>query len=635
MSMPEPPIPPDLLKRALALAETMLPPSSRLPGANETTVRTALKVLSDWGGKEAKSLSRLLTAFDAAAFIAKRKRFAQLSPAEREDLLHRWEKRRWLGLPVLAASFLFKAAHFDTPEVYAALGATYAKGGPAEPARWLQQVRNAARLGPEEEAECDVVVIGTGAGGAVVGYELAARGYAVIFVEEGLLYRRDAFNGRVHDAHRRFYRDRGSIVAVGNCIIPVLMGRLVGGSTAINTGTCFRTPDWVLERWCEELGTDAFSPAAMRPHFEAVERQLQVAPSLTHVLGGPAKILARGCDVLGWHHFPLQRNAPACDGQAVCDFGCPSDARRSTNIAYIPPALNRGAVLFTGMKAERLLIEGGRTVGLIAKGDRGRVRLRVRARAVVLAGGAIPTPLFLLRQGICNGSGMVGRNLSLHPATVVSALFDEPVRSFEAAPQGYACDQFQREGILILGASAPPSLGAMLIALTGRPLMDVMDQYDSLASFGVMAHDEGRGRVRLLAGERKLITYRLTRGDVVRLHRGMSRLAEIYFAAGAKRVLPLLFKYPELRSRDQLKAFESIALKPWELFLTSFHPLGTCRMSADAKRGVVDFDHQAHELSGLFIVDGSTMPGPPGVNPQETIMAMAHRAAATIAERLA
>ncbi|MCC6551391.1 MAG: GMC family oxidoreductase [Polyangiaceae bacterium] len=620
-------------ERAAALAAALLPAGSRTPGADAETLGRARAFLDAFGRGAGEGFTRMLTALDDAALLYTGKRFSSLSPDRQDELLRRWEEDPVLKWPLVGASFVLKSVHFDDPAYYEAMGTPYRRGGPAAPARWLRQVIGGESLTADQTVECDVVVIGTGAGGGIVGRELAERGLAVVFLEEGRLYRRDAFNGNPIDAHRRFYRGRAGVVSVGNTVIPVLMGRLVGGSTAINTGTCFRTPDWILSKWCDELGTDAFSPEAMRRHFEAVEALLHVAPARPEVTGGPGRVIARGCDALGWSHFALRRNAPDCDAQGVCDFGGPSDARRSTNISCIPPALERGAVLYTHARAERLLVEQGRAVGVEASTGQGR-KLTVRARAVVLAGGAIPSPLFLLSQDLCNASGQVGRNLSLHPATAVSALFDEPIRGYETALQGYGVDQFHRDGILLLGASPPLSLGAAMLPFNGRRLTEIMDRFDQVCTFGVMIEDESRGRVRRGPGGRPLLTYWIGEHERDRLQRGMARLAEIYFAAGARRVMPMMAGAPILENAGEVTAWEARKRRAAEFFLTSFHPLGTCRMGSDPRKSVVGLDHQTHAVRDLYIVDGSTVPGPPAVNPQETIMAMAHRASELLAARL-
>lgn len=620
--------------KALSLARAIMPDGKKLRGADERTVRWAEELLEAHGRGIGKTLGSLVDLLDRAAVLRTGRSFHRLSEERQLALVRRWEDDPVMRWPLFVAGLALKMRHFDEPVAYRAFGSPWGNTAKAEPARWERQVTAATEHPEGEIVECDVVVVGTGAGGAVVAAELARRGHAVVLLEEGQLHRRDEFGGSVMDAHTTFYRGKGAVAAVGNCVVPVLMGRLVGGSTAVNTGTCFRTPSWVLEQWCEELGTDELSVARMAPHFDRVEREIGVAATRPEVLGGAARVVARGAEALGWNHYPLLRNAPDCDGQGMCDLGCPTDARRSTNVSYVPAALDRGAVLFTGAHVDRVIVENGRAVGVEARVGQTDRRMKVRARAVVLAGGAIPTPMLLLEQGLCNASDQVGRNLSLHPASAMSGLFDEEIRGFSAVPQGYCVDEFHRDGTLFLGASAPIGLGAMMLLMHGRRLMDAMDSYDRIATFGCMVEDDSRGRVRRGRGGQPLLTYWMNGADVARLQRGLTRVGEMLLAGGATKLFPLVIRRPVLESRADLERFRTMRLAARDFVMTSFHPLGTCRMGRDPRKSVVGLDHEAHELRGLFIVDGSTIPGPPAVNPQITIMAFADRAAGLIDEKL-
>lgn len=621
-------------RAAVALAAAIVPAGRRLPAGNARTVTRAAAIARDASDHGTALLGGLVDLFDHAALLRTGRRFHRLSPERQERLLVRWEDDPVLRWPLSILSGMIKLGHFDDPDIYRSLDCVYAKGGPPESVRWWSQVASGDDQDEDEEIEADVVVIGSGAGGAVVGKELAERGHAVVFLEEGHFYRRDAFNGSAVNAHQNFYRGKAGITTLGNNIVPVVMGRLVGGSTAINTGTCFRTPDRVLEDWCERIDSDELSPAAMAPYFDKVERELRVGPNKPEYIGPIGDIVARGCDALGWSHFPVRRNAPDCDGQGVCDWGCPTNARLSMDISYLPAALKRGAMLFTETRARRIRIENRRAVGVEAVSESGK-RLRFRSRLVILAGGAIPTPLFLLDQGICNGSGQVGRNLSIHPGSSVSALFEQRVAGYNHIMQGYASEQFHRDGILLLGAQASIDIGALLFSFNGRRYTEVMERFDHVGSFGAMIEDTTQnGRVR--AGPRgwPILTYNLQPADVDRLHQGLIHVMEIFQAAGADRFFPTMRRPAIVEGAAGLDAFRKLRPKPWDFVCTSFHPLGTCRMGPDPFTNVVGADHQTHELPGLFIVDGSTVPGPPAVNPQLTIMAMATRAADKIAPHL-
>src|SRR5678815_1985320 len=141
-----------------------------------------------------------------------------------------------------------------------------------------------------------------------------------------------------------------------------------------SSGTCLRAPERVLASWRDELGLDELGPDAMARHFERVEAVLGVEVARAELLGGNGRVIARGCDALGFtRHGPLTRNAPACDGQGVCCFGCPTDAKRSTNVSYVPLALRAGAELFPGVQVTRIIVENGRTRGVVGRSSDGHV----------------------------------------------------------------------------------------------------------------------------------------------------------------------------------------------------------------------------------------------------------------------
>jgi choline dehydrogenase-like flavoprotein len=619
------------LRSALAVAEAILPGSDRIPFADEGTLARAEAVVAAFDPRALRAWRAAIVALDHAAIARKGRPLHALSSADQDLVLRAWETDPLLRVPYSAVAAVLKLVHFDRPFVYARMGGRRPPAPVVEPARWASRVYRAAEWDGDEPIECDVVVIGTGAGGAVVGAELAARGHAVVFVEEGEHFRRDAFDGSSVRAHQRFYR---AAFSVGNVAMPVFAGRLVGGSTAINGGTCFRTPSWVLDRWCEELQTDELSPAAMLPHFQRIEARLGVEPAPLERVGPIATLMARGCDALGWSHGPVQRNAPDCSGEGFCDVGCRSAARQSTDVSYVPQALERGGVLLTGLRARRILIEDGRAAGIEGETAGGRT-LRVRARRVVLAGGAIPTPLLLQRQGICNLSDQVGRNLALQPSAGFAALFDEELRGHRYIPQGYQCDEFLRDGQLMMTAQVDVNYSALLFQLGGQRLMNILDRHEHVASFALLVADSAAsGRVRGTVTGLPAIQYDVSVADTRRMHTLMIRASRMCLAAGATKLLPGIHSQPMLDGSSAFRTFCDADLSPRDVAWLSYHPLGTCKMGRDPRTSVVDVDHQAHDLPGLFVVDGSTVPGALGVNPQLTIMAMATRAAQGIAETL-
>lgn len=626
----------DEKKILTAIAEVTVPPGKFFGRGGEADVQKLDRFLESHRGFSIAYRLALYLLELSPALAPPFRRFSRQSLEQRETILWKW--RNGNPLQIAAIDLLcdpLKTAHFSDEGVYSRLGCVWNKNpafAPKPP--YMRQVRPASELSNGEVLECDVVVVGTGAGGAVVAKELAEKGCAVLLLEEGKYWTRKDFSGHLVDATKNFYRNRGLTFALGNTLIPVLMGRMVGGSTAVNTGTCWRTPPWILDKWANELGLSELSPAQLEPYFERVERILQVAPPSEETLGGIAKVIARGCDRLGYHHFPLLRNAPDCDGQGTCTFGCPTDARRSTNISYVPLALRTGALLMEEARATKVLIDRGTAVGVEAASVRTGKRFSVRAKGVVLACGAIMTPSFLLSQKICNSSRCIGRNLTLHPAVNVCALLpDDEIAFYKHVPQGYCIDTFHRKGILLLGTGLPIDASAAVIPLVGRKFSEVMSELDHVASFGVLVEDRPSGRVVVIRGKPQIF-YWLRKRELSLLKFGIEVLTEVFLAAGAKEVYPLHRRSPTISSRDDLKRFREKSFPPSSFRVASFHPLGTCRMGIDPNRSVVNPSHETHDLKKLFICDGSVVPTSVGVNPQETIMALSTRGADQIAKRI-
>ncbi|HZV73593.1 MAG TPA: GMC family oxidoreductase [Conexibacter sp.] len=462
--------------------------------------------------------------------------------------------------------------------------------------------------------EADVCVIGAGAGGAVAAAELAEGGASVVVLEQGPRHDADRFSARPLEMMAQLYRDGGQGATLGNPPILLPLGRGLGGTTLVNSGTCFRTPAPVLERWRREYGLEALTDDALDPCFARVEAALSIAEVTPELAGRNAAVARRGAEALGWSHGFLRRNARGCVGSGVCAFGCPTSAKQHVGITYVPRAETAGAQVIAGADVRHVLVERGAARGVEAR-LAGGGRIEVRARDVIVAAGTIHTPLLLARSGLGRASGELGHNLALHPATGAFALMDEVVDMAKGVPQSFYVDEFAAEGIIFEGVAGPPSYVAMALPLTGRRHAAAMADYRHLAMFGLMVSDRSRGSVRSLAG-RPVIRYDLVEEDVARFRTGLARLEELFRAAGAREVylpLPAGVTPARARARD---------LKPM-----AFHPLGTARADARPSHGVVDGDLALHGVRGVHVADGSVVPSALGVNPQLTIMALATRLA--------
>ncbi|MAE70806.1 MAG: GMC oxidoreductase [Gemmatimonadetes bacterium] len=620
-----------------ALAETILEAGTHVPPPDQLTAERALDILSQLPPHLVRLYRAGLLALDAAALLHFGRRFSRLSAERRKTLLASIARRpRTGGRLVTALTMPIKTAHIGRRDYLDSVGAPSWKKPAREPEpRYMAQVMRPDELDSRADIAADVVIVGTGAGGAPTAALLAERGLAVAMIEEGNFEQREKFSGPPERRVVDLWRDGGLNFTIGNTAMMVPAGKLVGGTTAINSGTCLRTPESVLQEWRGEHGfPEAFSPDRFGRYLDAVEKELDVAPADRRYLGAIAEIVGKGADALGKAHGPLPRNAPGCDGQGVCSIGCPTGAKRSTDISYVPRALRAGAHLFTGMAVTRLLRRGRRVVAVEARGrDAGgapRV-LRVRADAIVLACGTLLTPLLLRANGIRLPA--IGRNLSLHPALGMFARIEGDARAWDAIPQGYGVHDFVDPRIRFEGFYAPPPLSAPAYPLQGADFTRWMDEQHRVVQYGFMVRDRNVGRVIRGPAGRPLIRYDMTPEVLDLFRRGAAGLAELLLLGGAREVLTGVSPAIEVRDIDQARMIAELPLRPSDFTALAFHPLGTCRMGASPKNAVVDFDHRVFGTDNLYVADGSVVPTSLGVNPQVTIMAMAHRAAERLGAR--
>ena len=516
-------------------------------------------------------------------------------------------------------------------EVRPTTGEAYTDGrGAFRPS--VERVEPGEGITGERVLRADAVVIGTGAGGAPVAKELAEGGMRVVMLEEGRRLTADDTSARPREATARLYRDAGQTATVGNTPIMLPLGSGVGGTTFINSGTCFRTPEPVLDLWAREFGLEGLTPEALEPYFRRVERVLNVSQVPPELAGNNALAVKRGADALGWSGDFIYRNVRGCVGSGVCAFGCPTAAKQHTGVTYVPRAWEAGAVTYSGCTARRIVIERGRAREVQAT-TAGGGTLRVRADMVVVACGTIHTPLLLARNGLGGESGQLGRNLAIHPATAVRALFDEEIDMAKGVPQSFYIDEFADERIMFEGAAGPPDYLAMTFPFSRERHRDLMLRYRNLSQFGVMVSDLSRGFVRERAG-RVEVRYDLCREDVAAFARGIALLTELYWAAGAKAVFPPLAGIDELRDGN-VGPLALADLSARDLGLMAFHPLGTARADARPEHGVVDAGLKLHGVEGLYVADASAIPSSLGVNPQITVMALATRLAYSLLGKVA
>jgi choline dehydrogenase-like flavoprotein len=623
-----------------ALADTVLPRGGALaPGATDVDVAGQLDAYLDrCSPGTRRTVSLMLTAFNISSVASRGARpFRFLSAATREAYVlacetSRIRQRRETLIALKALILMFFCSDQRIQPLI---------GYDGEPFKKVDGDPGVVELHVEEPDRgfyetADVVIVGSGAGGAVAARELADAGLKVIVLEEGEHFDRRDFTGSPPERLRRFYRGNGLTFTIGVPTISLPIGRGVGGSTLINSGTCFRTPDFVLDSW-------GMNRDEMAPFFDDVEAVLHVAPVGADIMGANGDVMDAGRRALGYSGGPIHRNARGCHGSGVCAFGCPLDAKLGTHVTYLPLAAKAGARIISGCRVDGLVIEGGRAAGVRGScldPETGAVhrdaRFEISARTVVLAAGAIYTPALLQRQRLANSSGQVGRNLRIHPGCGVLGVFDRDLYAWKGVMQSYYVDEKLRDGILLEATYPPPGVGysAGGIGGKGTDLKDMLARYRQTAAAGLIISDSGTGRVRSTPGGGPLITYDLHPHDLRKTLEGIRLATEVYLAAGAEEVHTLLPGMPTVRKRDELARITEGRWTAADLKLSAYHPMGTCRMGKDPRSSVVDDSGRSHDLPGLVITDASVLPGSTFVNPQVTIMAIATRNARRLAAQM-
>ena len=466
------------------------------------------------------------------------------------------------------------------------------------------------------DLETEVLVIGSGAGGAVTATALARAGRRVVVVEEGPWVDPDAMEPFSLEEMVAKYRHRGLSAALGSPTIAFAEGRCVGGSTEINSGLWHRLPPYLAEEWRHAYEIDEFSPETLDRYAEDIEREL----SVSRVPGAPppsSAVLERGATKLGWRNVEFSRVFRYdSKGRGV---------KQTMTRTLLPSALEAGASLIADCSVTRLLRKGDHVVGARCRRRHigGAVeQLTIRADHVFVCGGAIQTPALLQRSGV---RGVVGRGLKLHPTIKIAARFPQPL-DHDGVPM-HRITEFA-PNLTIGGSASRRGHVAMALAESSADYRDALENWEHVLVYYAAIRSDAGGRVLAVPGARApLVTYRLTEADMSRLARGLVHLGEVLLAAGATELYPSVADGHVARRTDDLVAWWD-AVTRRRANLMTVHMTSTVRMGETRARTGADSFGRVWGLRNLRVNDASLLPDAPGVNPQSATMAIAARNAA-------
>ena len=490
--------------------------------------------------------------------------------------------------------------------------------------------------------EADVVVVGSGPSGAVSAYELARAGHRVVLIEEGPPFTPRDYRQEGSLSMARTMRDGGLRTTSGH-FMPVLQACALGGGSLVNSAICERPPEFVFNEWSTRFDLEHTSREALDPHFDAVADFLGIAPTPDAVQGPRNLLFKQGCDAMGIGSESIARNVKGCRGSGECLTGCRPRAKQSMDVSYIPAAIGLGVRVLSSVQVQRIRSAGRRVYGVEGQvvepftGKRSH-RVRVDARAVVLAAGCMATPVLLQRSGdLANASGQVGRNLQFHPGTAVAGVFPEAIDPLFGGTQSYQSLHYLEEGFKLETLWTAPSALAVRMPGVGTRLVEHLGALPRTAVWDAICSTHrslGTVRARFDSLDPKL-HWKLDAEDAQIMMRSVEVLCRLFEAAGAERILPGVHGLPEvIHTSEEIDALAGHRARPGDFVLASSHVFCTTRMHGRPEEGVVDEFGRCHDLDNLFIADTGVFPRCTSVNPMFTVMALAHRQAAVVAEAL-
>jgi choline dehydrogenase-like flavoprotein len=591
-------------------------------------------------------LDLLSNPISAGALTGRLRAFADLPLEERERVLQGWSdspvgllRQSFQGLKRLACALFYSKHGPDgcNPN-WPAIGYP---GPPGLPAAAPPRLPVTAP-GEAQALDCDVVVVGSGAGGSLMAAELARSGHDVIVLEKGGAWAEADFDGDEYTGYQRLFENQG-VLATRDLGVVVLAGATLGGGSVVNWTASFRPPQQVLEEWEREHQCEGVAGPEFQAALDAVCARLGVTEAESEP-NAESLVMLRGCQALGYHCAPMPRSVRGCGSPAACGwcgYGCARGAKQSALQTYLPDAVAAGARLVVNAEARRVLVAQGRAVGVEARvGGRD---LAIRARAVVAAAGAIHTPALLRRSGLTNPN--IGRHLRLHPTTAVYGEYPEPIETWRGVMIARYSAQFadldgRGYGARLENPPAHPGLLALgLPWRSGRQHKQTMARAAHYAAFIILTRDRDGGRVSVDRDGRPVLHYRLSQYDGAHLMRGLCEAFRVQAAAGAGEIGALHGVPEPFRAGEDLEAYldglQRRGSRPNTLMLFSAHQMGTCRMGGRRAQSAVDPYGQSWEVPDLFVADASIFPTSSGVNPMITVMGVAHRVAQAVKSKLA
>jgi len=472
-----------------------------------------------------------------------------------------------------------------------------------------------------KKINCDYLVIGSGAGGSVVFRELSKSGKDVLLVEEGRRWSSSEFSDPISELTQKLYRGGGVTPFLGRPAIGFGEGVALGGTTVINGGLLWRTPEWILNDWRDNYKIDGYGVNDLSPYFDEIENSLSVENELD--INGcdlDSKLIEQAANDLEWKVVSVPRATKKCSRKNQCGAGCPSGAKQSVDKTYIASGENAGGRVNTGIKIVKLNKIENKIVSAIGKEVSTGRKIHIKPNTVFLAAGAINTPLLLRRSKLSKNAG---DGLQFHINLKVFAKFPNSINANRGTIFTRQIQQFEKEGLLIMGTNYNPAyLSTALAHFENSQFNKYFEMYENSAVYTPMIKPVGTAKIYNILGE-KIIRHQLDEiQDLEKLRKALSATSKLLFNAGAEIViLPLENSQPVNNYSEALNVIKKSNISQYQLL--SVHAMSSCAMGVN-DNSVCDTNGKVRGINNLYVCDASILPTNIGESPQGTIMAFSH-----------